>query len=66
MLTETLLVTIFLSSFSRGALVEGAFGVEFGCGARGRASHARTREVGGHRPGPLRGSAARVRLDWDR
>jgi hypothetical protein len=31
--------------------------VEFGCGACGRASHARTREVGGHRPGPTTGSA---------
>jgi hypothetical protein len=45
------------SSYSRGALLEGAFEVEFGCGACGRASQARTREVGGHRPGPLRGSA---------
>ena len=28
-----------------------------GCGACGLASQARTREAGGHRPGPLRGSA---------
>jgi hypothetical protein len=28
-----------------------------GCGACGRGSHPRTREVGGHRPCPLRGAA---------
>jgi hypothetical protein len=31
--------------------------VELGCGACGRGSHPRTREVGGNRPCPLRGAA---------
>jgi hypothetical protein len=48
----------------RGALHEASWSGA-GCGACGRAANvaARTREAGGHRPGPLRGSAVDRRLD---
>ena len=51
-------------SFARGALMRRLLGGAR-CGACGREAHAasRTRVVGGHRPGPIRGPAASARLD---
>ena len=65
-LIKILYRTISQSSCSRGGALMRRLERGAGCGVP-RACLAHTsREAGGHRPGPLRGSAASVRLDVDR